>query len=206
MLTYDIAKEYLSTCKKVLIIHCGNLNQGQWKLKSEYSWEIIPVKEFKKYKFNQYMFIIIDEVQRIWFPHLQEIIEKIKKEDGRCIFSYDSMQCLSDYEIKNNIPQIIAKETKVIEFKLTEKIRTNKEIAYFIKALFDKSKTRENQKLSNVEIQYFKDYIIAKSYIKNLREHGWKIINYTKQLYNSGQSYEEYIIPGEENAHEVIGQ
>ena len=43
LLVYDIAKEYLEDEKKVVIIHAGNLNDGQYFL-NDHDWDIRPAK------------------------------------------------------------------------------------------------------------------------------------------------------------------
>ena len=88
---------------------------------------------------------------------------------------------------------------------LTDKIRTNKEIASFIIALFDKSKVFEKLDMNNVELNYFQNNRDAKKYITLLGEQGWKIINYT-QSNRDNYPYDEYNISSEDNAHGVIGQ
>lgn len=203
LLTYDIAKEYINN-SRVLIFHCGSLNSGHEKLKTNYSWMIAPIKNLNEYNLNSYDLIIIDEVQRIYKSQLDKILESIKNINIKCIFSYDSKQCLALWEMKNNIPKYIEEEVSPKTYKLTEKIRTNKEIASFIKNLFDLSKINPNQEYSNINVRYFSNCFNAKRYIETLRQ-GWKIINYTPSMYEN-YPYDKYNFFSEDNAHKVIGQ
>ncbi len=205
LLTYDIAKEYIQKLKKVLIFHCGFLNSGHEKLRQDYSWKISPIKNFDSYDFSKYDLIIIDETQRMYKHQLEVFISKIMATNAKCIFSYDSQQCLSSYEIKNNIPQYISDQVSPKVFKLTEKIRTNKEIAAFIKNLFDLSKKSPNQVYSNIYVQYFTSVDDAKEYLGMLKDQGWKVINYTPSSYKN-YPYDKFQNDMEENAHKVIGQ
>lgn len=206
LLAYDIAKEFIDQAgKNVLIIHCGYLNPGHIKLRDKYGWGIIPIKDWKTIKLSDYFLVVIDETQRIFPPQLKSIIVEIKINNGNCIFSYDQQQCLRNWEVDNNISQTISDNTSSIVFQLTEKIRTNKEIASFISALFDKNSVLEKLNRNNIKLNYFQNYKVAKKYIELLSEHGWKIINYTpSSLHN--HPYEKYSISSEDNAHEVIGQ
>ncbi|MED0922930.1 hypothetical protein P4T43_21710, partial [Bacillus paranthracis] len=54
LLTYDIAKAYRDISKRVLIFHCGSLNEGQKKLIRDSNWEIAPIKDYQKYNLNEY--------------------------------------------------------------------------------------------------------------------------------------------------------
>ena len=144
LLTYDIAKEMINKVEKVLVIHCGYLNDGQKTLNSKYNWKIIEIKHYKNYKLSDYDLIIVDEAQRIYSNQLENIVKKIQDSNGNCIFSYDKVQILSTWEEKNNIDNKINKIPSIKSYKLSEKIRTNKEIASFIKMLFNKKETSLN--------------------------------------------------------------
>ena len=206
LLTYDIAKAYMDVNAKVLVVHCGILNSGHEELVSKHKWDIIPAKNMvNKSNLKQYQLIIIDEVQRIYPGQLDFIIDHIKKHDKSCIFSYDRSQCLRSWEINNNVEAILHKSVTCEKFELTKKIRTNKEIASFIRGLFDKSKVVDKLSRKNIELNYFENYNDAKSFLEILRTKNWKIINYTpsrKDYY----PYDDYKIINEENTHGVIGQ
>ncbi|WP_246608667.1 DNA/RNA helicase domain-containing protein [Paenibacillus agaridevorans] len=154
LLTYTIAKEFKSQGKSVLIIHVGNLNAGQLKLNRKYKWKIMPVKNYEKQDFTKFDVIVFDEVQRISRRQLDAIIDSIAA-GSTVIFSYDGEQCLSDWEMKNNIPQVIQSLTPHYGYKLTNRIRTNKEIASFIANLFDLKSRNPNQEYRNISVQYF---------------------------------------------------
>lgn len=205
LLTYDIAKDYINNSKSVLIFHCGSLNSGHYKLRDDYSWSIAPIKNYESYSLSKYDLIILDEVQRVYKHQLDFVLENIKTTNAKCIFSYDSQQCLASWEIKRNIPQYIKEQVSPKLFKLTEKIRTNKEIASFIKNLFDLSNKSPNQQYSNVDVQYFKYSSDAREYIDILRNQRWKVINFTPSKYDR-YPYDRYQNSWEETAHNVIGQ
>ncbi|HIE5765849.1 TPA: ATP-binding protein [Proteus mirabilis] len=132
LLTYDIANNLTHAGKRVLLIHCGNLNDGHQRLNA-IGWNIKEVKEIKSVDVNSYDVIIIDEVQRIWLFQFNEFVEKIKKSMCKCVFSYDKSQTLSNEEARYDIPAKIASLSGVVVHTLSEKIRTNKEVASFIR-------------------------------------------------------------------------
>ena len=204
LLTYDIAKTVIKQ-KDVLIIHCGYLNNGHIILSDDYNWNIIPAKEIFSQDYSKYYLIIIDEAQRIYVNQLHHIIEQIKKYSNNCIFSYDGQQTLRQKEINNNIEAQIEQEITSKPFALTNKIRTNKEVAAFIKCLFNKKRIIEKFKYSNIELSYFDDYYTVVEHLKQIRNEGWKVINYTPC--KSVLTYDNYAIHDEyDNAHKVIGQ
>lgn len=204
LLAYDIAKEFISDGKSIIVIHSGNLNDGHYKLKNDYEWNIIPAKEISFFNLKEYDFIFVDEVQRMIQNQLKQIIDDVQSSNGKCIFSYDKQQCLSDGEIKANNSEFIEKCALPQKFKLTDKIRTNKEISSFIINLFDLYKRNPDINYSNIKIQYFSDANGAIQYMRQLNREGWKIINYTPSLYET-YHYNYYSL-GTDNAHRVIGQ
>jgi hypothetical protein len=205
LLTYDIALEVLNK-KETLIIHCGYLNDGQTQLRDDYGWNIIPAKELMNQEFSKYYLIIVDEAQRIYPNQLDHLISEVKKNSNNIIFSYDGQQTLRKWEINNNVAEKIESETTVHPYELTTKIRTNKEVASFIQCLFSKKRSLENYSYNNIELNYFDNYVEAKSFLEQRMLENWKIINYTPSS-KATLPYEQYNIDKElDNAHKVIGQ
>ncbi|MFH6946855.1 DNA/RNA helicase domain-containing protein [Flavobacterium sp. FlaQc-51] len=204
LLTYDIAKEFVQN-DSVLIIHCGQLNEGHLKLKNNYNWNIIAIRDILIQDLNKYSLIVIDEAQRIYPIQLIDIIEMIEKYSLKCIFSYDGEQCLRSWEIKNNIEKKIEDKVTFSPFKLTNTIRTNKDLSMFIKALFDKKATVADSDLSNVEINYFSKYGDVNAFLEIKKLDDWKIINYTQS--RDIMTYDKYHRHEvSDNSHKVMGQ
>ncbi|NRG46668.1 DUF2075 domain-containing protein, partial [Bacillus sp. CRN 9] len=205
LLIYDIAMEYINRSKRVLIFHCGVLNRGHKRLKNKYSWEVTQSQYHENYNFKNYDLIILDETQRIDKSEIDEILVKAKKTNTMYIFSYDFNQCLASWEIKRNIPQHIKEQVSPQHFELQDKIRTNKEIASFIKNLFNLRSRNPNQEYPNIDVSYFKTAAAVKKEMYILKNQGWKIINYTPSKYNV-YPYDSFYIGGDESSHEIIGQ
>ncbi|MBX7000367.1 AAA family ATPase [Bacillus aerophilus] len=207
LLTYDIAKKIEFEGHKVLIIHCGYLNEGHKKLRKS-GWKIIPIYELEDYKLDEFALIILDEAQRIRKDQFDYLVKHIKKEDSKSkiIFSYDEIQCLSIHEIKRNIPKeiryLVAEENS---HKLTDKIRSNEELSVFIQNLFYR-RTNKKYTYNNIEIQYFSKPSLARKYLKHLHHNtDWKVIDFTESD-RVKYPYDEYLVRGKDNSHRVIGQ
>ncbi|KIH76736.1 Uncharacterized conserved protein [Geoalkalibacter ferrihydriticus] len=205
LLVYDIAKVTIESSKKTLLIHCGNLNNGQDKLKTDYSWNIIPIKSINSIYLLAYDVIIIDEAQRIRLDQLQEIVKKAKVHKFKCIFSYDKNQTLANWEQSNAVEEYIKNLPCIKNYGLTDKIRTNKEIASFIKTLFNNRKNLEIKSKDNIYINYFDNNDDAKSLLECLRENKWEIIRFTPSQYNK-EHHEIYFESFCKSSHGVIGQ
>lgn len=203
LLTYHIAKETIQRGKKVLILHCAPLNSGHQILMDEYNWSIY----MPKYAPNTIDFdlIIIDEAQRMYPYQFDKYIREVRTLNKKCIFSYDEKQYLRDNEKQYHTKERIEKELLCTPYKLTDKIRTNKEIAYFIRQLFNIKKNIPNIDYINIELTYCKDCYSAKLLLQELLERGWKTPNYTPGT-RSFFHYEAYLSNDTESAHSVVGQ
>ncbi|MEK3916265.1 DNA/RNA helicase domain-containing protein [Paenibacillus sp. FSL H7-0331] len=180
------------------------VERGHIRLIHKYKWKIAPIKDYKDYDFSKYDVIIFDEVQRVSKPQLEDIIGKITA-GSTVIFSYDGEQCLSDWEIQSDVPMYIKSLTPHSSYKLTKKIRTNKEIASFIVKLFDLKSSHSSMSYQNISVQYFSDAISAKKYSNNLSQEGWKAINFTPSRYKQLPA-DRYHNHHFDTAHDVIGQ
>ena len=168
LLTYHIAKETIQRGKKVLILHCAPLNSGHQILMDEYNWSIY----MPKYAPNTIDFdlIIIDEAQRMYPYQFDKYIREVRTLNKKCIFSYDEKQYLRDNEKQYHTKERIEKELLCTPYKLTDKIRTNKEIAYFIRQLFNIKKNIPILSLHIVKIVTQQSYY-CKNYWKEVGKH-----------------------------------
>jgi hypothetical protein len=212
LLVYDIARELTEKGEKVLVIHCGNLNEGQQELNEKKILNIIPIKkvkisykefDIKGFDFEQYSIVILDETQRVNLSQLKYIIESIFEAKKKCIFSLDPKQCLKKGEINNSIESYLDEKTNTLKFELTNNIRTNEELLVFIKSIFHNRPDFQKKEYKNVSINYFDDYSLVKNYLTN--PNVWKIINFTPSTQEKYE-YDDYNIEGEVNSHNVLGQ
>lgn len=204
LLTYDIAKQLMGEKKRPLIIHCGQLNQGHLKL-IQNGWAITPIKGFGSHNFDDYDLIIIDEAQRIYPGQLDAIVEKTKLAKCCCIFSHDKLQTLAAWEDARDVSAKIGAINPITQYKLSEKIRTNKEIAAFIKMLFNKKTSVPICGEGNIEINYFNNNEDARKYLDTVDEGKWEILRFTPSQYNN-EHHEKYSESSSRTSHQVIGQ
>ncbi|MCT3699381.1 hypothetical protein CMU66_07205 [Elizabethkingia anophelis] len=205
LLIYDIAKDIL-LMDDVLLIHCGQLNEGHELLVDEYNWDIIPAKSIFAHDYSKYKLVILDEAQRVYPNFFDKIIDEVKKNNSNCILSHDEEQTLSKQEIIAKIPLKIENVITIPTFELTNKIRTNKEVATFTECLFNKDKPFTKEINSSVEITYLENLSETIDFIKHLQNNNWKIINYTPDRFKT-PPYERFrIIEEFTNSHRVIGQ
>lgn len=204
LLTYDIAKHLMVEGRKPLIIHCGQLNGGHVQLIGN-GWVVAPIKHYSGHNFENYDLVIIDEAQRIYPSQLDAIIENAKLAKCGCIFSHDKLQTLANWEEARDVSAKIDAIDQIVQFKLSEKIRTNKEIAAFIKMLFNNKRNFSISNTGNIEINYFNTDKGAKDYLDALDKTKWEVLRFTPSLYNK-EHHEDYSELSNRTSHQVIGQ
>ena len=204
LLTYDIAKHVIGGNGKALIIHCGQLNDGHIELMKN-GWKIASIKNHGNHDLANYGLVIIDEAQRIYPNQLDDIIKKVSEAKCCCIFSHDKLQTLSTWEEARDVSAKIGSINQIAQYKLSEKIRTNKEIAAFIKMLFNNKRSLSISNNGNVEINYFNTTEDAKSYLDSLDKSKWEILRFTPSQYNK-EHHENYSEISNKTSHQVIGQ
>lgn len=205
LLLYDIAKT-LSEDKKVCVIHSGILSDGHVELDSKLrNIDIFPAKICNKPLIAQYDCVLVDEAQRLYQIDFDNITSAFQEEKVYCVFAYDYYQVLSKKEKNRNIPEQLNMIKGFKENTLSEKIRTNKEIASFIKNAIDLShRPKGYMNYENIEILYAEDYNVAKNIVDYYTlKRGYQFISYTPSRVKYNE-IDEFI--GYTNTHHIIGQ
>ncbi len=211
LLLYDVAKNYLLQNKKLIMIHCGDLNSGHIELNEMFNWNIIPVKEILNAKnINEvanYKLILIDEAQRIKENQIKALINISCKNNIPIIFTYDKKQCMFENEDIDIEEYLDFKTPNISLFKkrLTTKIRTNKEMSSFISNLLKIGTNKEKFNYDCVTIEYIDNIEDLKEYMLFLADNEWQTIIYDSENYNR-EPYDFAALLGEKTSQSVIGQ
>ena len=206
LLTYHLAKELKRKNNNVALIHCAQINNGQYELINNYQWNIYPIKSFSTLFLRKFDVLVIDEVQRIKIEQFKLIKKYVDDNDIVLILSGDRKQILRTSE--GGIIEILENE-RLMKYSMTKKIRTNKELADFISVMLDLTKLNDKKLTKkNINIVYFNSYEEADKYIKT--KNNYSFINYTSTLYPEkglvGFERMDYNKNTVGNPHRVIGQ
>lgn len=198
LLIYDIAKRLAQT-KNICVIHCAELADGHDFLnKNLTNVTIFPIRDLYGVNFGQYDGFIIDESHRLSNAQLNYICDKVKELNRLCVFGADGEQYLSKAEAKDNISEKIYNLEGCRHFQLTNKIRTNHELADFIhllRKIYDPVRTKA---FPNVKVIYADTHEYANELIARYGKKGYTHIGYYGD--NGGDT------PREEIAQNVAGR
>ena len=204
LLAYDIYRHAIRNNSKALLIHCGNLNSGHRTLQ-KVGWSVSAIIDLDHYLKDKLDLIIVDEAQRLKIHQLKKIREFVLKVGCKCIFSHDQRQTLANSEALINISATIDQSCDKNVYKLSTKIRTNKEIANFIKSLFNNKAKFDKSNTRNIQLRYFHNASDSKKFLKSLDKEQWEVLKLTPSLYNK-EFNQEYAIINSKNSHQIIGQ
>ncbi len=209
LLLYDIAKQ-LAQNYRVLIVHCGITCGGHDVIDENiHNLRVIAVKKLVNENIlNTYILntdiVLFDETHRIYKWQFNKSVEFVKQYHKVAIFSLDPKQILSKSEDEAQIANQIKQLDNIVEYRLHNKIRTNKEMTAFIQHLMYLYDDRVHENYDNVQILYANDYDQANNLIKYYRNNGYKYISFTLSSVNYCK-YEKLLYT-RSNTHEVIGQ
>lgn len=207
LLLYDIAMTLMDEGKRVVIGHCGGLNDGHNILKQN-GWNIYA---------SNYIFTpshddlidnadvyLIDEAQRS--PHIDNIRNCILRSNKKCIFAFDPEQVLCKYEKKyDNKNKIISLLDNTPCFQLKTNIRMNQAVYEFVHAMFDLRCSTSHSNRNSVSLTYCTRPDEVESTLSLLGENGFVVPKFTPMLHSTAD-YEKWFPSGGKSAHQIIGQ
>lgn len=100
------------------MIHCAQINNGQYELINNYQWNIYPIKIFYIIS-RKFDILVIDEVQRIKIEQFKLIKEYVDDNDIVLILSGDRKQILRSGE--GGIIEILENE-QLKKFSMTKRL------------------------------------------------------------------------------------
>jgi hypothetical protein len=192
LLLYDIAKDFINIYghEAVVVIHAGNLNQGHSQL-SERGIKTLPIKYYKSVINDPNIkVVLIDESQRLYKEQLEGLIGTTLN-NVKVVFSIDGDQTLHYKEIKENIQDKIKEyihELGGSEHKLKAKIRSNQEIAQFIKQVFTlpvifTSEDKVSNVTRNIQLKYFENSELAEKFMSAVNAEGFVTLGFTPSMW-----------------------
>lgn len=182
LLLYDIAKT-LSEVGRTLLVHCGDLQDGQRRISKEMPMlDIIAAEVLADgaEELDGYRFVLADESHRMAPLVFAKLCAAVRENGQVCIFSSDPEQIYSAAERESDIAGRIRKLPLAGEYELSEKIRANKELLAFILSLKDRTyEPPEPERYDHVELCYAADPAEARQLLALYRGKGYTFINYS---------------------------
>lgn len=184
LLLYDIAME-LSDRRKVCMIHCSEAGK-KWEILHERLHRIdflsdsrllddwddgIEVIHDGKDIFAEYSAVLVDEAHLLSVEKLRFILRCAG--DRPVIFSSDSEDMISPYELDRGNLHVIEGLPGIQIFRLTNRIRTNAELSSFIQNIMHIPAGRRLKEYPHIEVVYANDDGEAANLLEDYRARGY---------------------------------
>ena len=174
LLLYDIAME-LSDRRKVCMIHCSEAGK-KWEILHERLHRIDFLSDSRllddgKEIFAEYSAVLVDEAHLLSVEKLRFILRCAG--DRPVIFSSDSEDMISPYELDRGNLHVIEGLPGIQIFRLTTRIRTNAELSSFIQNIMHISAGRRLKEYPHIEVVYANDDGEAANLLEDYRGRGY---------------------------------
>ena len=201
LLLYDLAMDQ-SASSEVCILHCGLIQKVHRYLDRKMDHvRIFSISELKETKdLAGYQLILVDEAHAITAAQFALIRNSARQYGQTCIFSFDSRQILYASEESRETVLLIQSLSADI-YKLSDKIRANKELSSFITSLFQPQKRVSIYDYHNIRILYAQDAAETARFLAYHMAQGFVFIDYDgsyPQLLSAKESRSQSL--------EIVGQ
>ena len=174
LLLYDIAME-LSDRRKVCMIHCSEAGK-KWEILHERLHRIDFLSDSRllddgKDIFAEYSAVLVDEAHLLSVEKLRFILRCAG--DRPVIFSSDSEDMISPYELDRGNLHVIEGLPGIQIFRLTNRIRTNAELSSFIQNIMHIPAGRRLKEYPHIEVVYANDDGEAANLLEDYRARGY---------------------------------
>ena len=174
LLLYDIAME-LSDRRKVCMIHCSEAGK-KWEILHERLHRIDFLSDSRllddgKDIFAEYSAVLVDEAHLLSVEKLRFVLKSAG--DRPVIFSSDSEDMISPYELDRGNLHVIEGLQGIQIFRLTNRIRTNAELSSFIQNIMHIPAGRRFKEYPHIEVVYANDDGEAANLLEDYRARGY---------------------------------
>lgn len=206
LLLYDLARSWEGP-GKACVIHCGTLCEGHHQLNErQETFCIIPAKGCERLGLHTYGALFVDEAQRMWPSQLKHIVDIAANNHIPLYLSLDRRQVFTHAEDTYDIEKAVRTACPAtIVWELSRKIRTNRELADFIRALFGLRGHERYVRTNHVKVGSAQDTESARLLVDAFRGEGYQFISLANTA-RDDLALDELDIPGCPNPYAVIGQ
>lgn len=173
LLLYDIARE-LSTTSQTLIVHCA-LHDTTFELNGKI--DNLTVSTADHPDNIQCKYLLLDECQRLTASQWNSLLMVAERNNATVLFSMDQAMALESQP--SDIYGKVSELRNVKTYNLTNKIRTNKDVAVFIRYLLDSNKKPpKDSDFTNISVCCANSYTDAKQIVDYFKSKGYTFISY----------------------------
>ncbi len=203
LLLYDILKK-CAKHKPCCVIHCSKLSQGHEILSQALHNVTIVSGEslFDSQALSEYPYLFIDEFHRMTMERFHQIYALAEKNNQVVICAFDPNQRMTAEEADTPYAQLAVSE-HYTEYKLSQKLRTTRELTSFIHRLMDLNSTDGQKGYPSITLFYASSKEDAQTTLDYFRHNQYTFISYPHPHgYGAGVDSQQAV--GQEFDHVVM--
>ena len=165
LLLYDLCKE-LSGNRRCLFLYPDHLEEGHHKISS--ALPMLDIKslleiDIAQIILNDYHVIFIDEANRLEPMFFDQLIALSEKNHIPLLMTHEEGLAITKEEMEEKIAERIANLPRIERVHLSNTIRANEDLLYFISVLFEQKLHRQAVAPQNVSLFYVPEQSLAAS-------------------------------------------
>ena len=153
LLVYDLARS-VSERMPVTVVDCWGVGKSHAVLRERLSGVRILSAGEAEACFGEQGLWIFDEAHRMKAEFLERVFREADRLQIPCLFSLDPNQVSNEEEQRAAIGDRIDRRRGVVRYRLTDTIRTNREVACFVDGMFDGRKGNRALQYPHIRIYY----------------------------------------------------
>jgi len=157
LLLYDLAMR-LTSKQRACVLHFGFFPEELQRLDERLKRiDFYPCGQQELPDISGYSYVLIDEGHHMHQDMLKKVKEICQEKEIPAIFSYDKEEVLAPQEKQNVVDISINTLPGYVEYRLTNRIRMNKELSMFIHSLVYPAKYARRREYPHVCVAYAND-------------------------------------------------
>ena len=206
LLLYDLART-LGAKRSACVIHCGVLSVGHELLNQRQDgFRVVSAKGMERQDLAGYDAVLVDEAQLLWPSQLRRLVQTAVERAQTLYVSLGRRSMLSRRGVEYDVEEVVRSLCpEVSVWELSRKIRTNPELASFVRALFRMPGRAHAVGTRSVKVCCADGVAGAQALVRALQDEGYHYVAYTGGVAQSA-SLDEVDVPGAPSASAVVGQ
>lgn len=206
LLLYDLACAVGKRAgRPACVVHCGQLTERHRTLdEREGALRIVSAKDLFELDPQAFSALLVDEAQRLWPSQTRHLVRSAHAAQVPLYLSLDRRQTLGLTEEGPSAEELVrASFDQPRVWELSRRIRTNRDLVYFIRAFCGLRGAERYTHTSHVKLGCARGAEDARAIVQAFRDEGYQYIALHPE---SQRAFDELAIPGCPSAAMVIGQ